>query len=530
MSVAVQFLDHKGMPIPKVSGSYQSAGAGFGNQLAEWVPPTQTADAALLPSLDLGNARSDDLSRNHGIASNGIQLHVDNIVGHLFRLSAKPRWKRLGISEEDARSLGSDIEAAWLEYAEDPVGCYVDAERKRTFTMMVRQAIGTHTRLGEIMAAAEWIDRPGTPYRTAIKMVSPHRVSNPYGSISNGRIRAGIETNRWGAGVAYHVRDHADNTAMSIFGDGMSQVWKRIQRETKWGRQQFIHVFEPTDDGQTRGANQFLAVMEQLHMLGKLQHTKLQNAIVNAMYAAVIESELDSSAAFEMIGSGAEGEKNITNWMTMMADYHKGANIRMNGVRIPHLVPGEQLKMHTSGNVDNGYGELESSILRWIAAGLNVPFEALARDYSKTTYSSARASMMEGWRYFMGRRKVIAGRFASMIYALWLEESIQRGIIKLPRKARFNFYEAKAAWCNAEWIGAGRMAIDGLKEVKESILKIEAGLSTYEQEMAQMGMDAQEVFAQQVREQEERKLAGLPPPSWIKMQQLDDGSPDPQSV
>ncbi|EHW94552.1 phage portal protein, lambda family [Escherichia coli DEC10F] len=36
---------------------------------AEWLPPAQSADAALLPALRLGNARADDLVRNNGIAA-----------------------------------------------------------------------------------------------------------------------------------------------------------------------------------------------------------------------------------------------------------------------------------------------------------------------------------------------------------------------------------------------------------------------------------------------------------------------------
>ncbi len=35
-----------------------------------------------------------------------------------------------------------------------------------------------------------------------------------------------------------------------------------------------------------------------------------------------------------------------------------------------------------------------------------------------------------------------------------------------------------------------------------------------------MGEDYQETFAQQVREQEERRDAGLPPPSWMQLQEL----------
>ena len=44
-----------------------------------------------------------------------------------------------------------------------------------------------------------------------------------------------------------------------------------------------------------------------------------------------------------------------------------------------------------------------------------------------------------------------------------------RKVITLPRSARLNFYEARHAWCYSEWIGMGRMAIDGLKEAKEVV-------------------------------------------------------------
>ena len=59
------------------------------------------------------------------------------------------------------------------------------------------------------------------------------------------------------------------------------------------------------------------------------------------------------------------------------------------------------------------------------------------------------------------------------------------------------------------------MAIDGLKEVQESVMRIEAGLSTYEKELALMGEDYQDIFRQQVRESAEREKAGLSRPVWI---------------
>ncbi len=524
----ITFLDGRGQPMTKASAnSYTGTGAGFGGQMERWNPQAKTADAALLPSLKSGNARAEDLVRNHGLASGGVQLHVDNIVGHLFRLSYKPRWRALGMNEEDARAFARDVEAAFTEYAEDPVGCWVDAERKRTLTMMIREVVATHATVGEGMGAAEWIDdQPGRLFNTAIKIINPLRVSNPNLQPDSNLQRAGVRMDRHGAARGYWVRNSASRSAGLGFGSGLGSEWTYVPRETSWGRQQFLHVFEPRGDGQTRGANQFLSVMEQLPQLATLQKTKLQNAIVNAMYAAVIESEMGSEAAFELIGG--EGDvASLQKWMGVVADYHQGADIRLNGVKIPHLMPGEKMNLMTSSNADNGFSELESSINRWIAAGTNTPYESLARDYRQMSYSTIRASQMEGWRFYMGRRKIIAARWASMVFALWLEEALDKRYLVLPRSARRTFHEAKGAWCNAEWIGSGRLAIDGLKEVKEAILLVESGFSTYEKELAKMGEDYQEVFAQQVREMAERRDAGLPPPSWVKALALAPDQQDP---
>lgn len=512
----IEILGPNGQPVRAGASSYQGAGSGFGGQLADWMPGLKTADAALLPQLNLGNARADDVVRNNAFASNGVQLHIDNIVGHMFRLSHKPRYQRLGVAEEDARAFARDVEAWWMEFAEDPDRCWLDAEEKSTFTMLVRQAVGVHTRSGEVMAAARWKERSGTNMRTCIKMITPKRVCNPNGGNDRDLLRAGIEISPDGAARAYHVRN---TSADGLFGDGMGYAWQRIAKRAPNGRLNFLHIFEPTEDGQTRGGNQFLTVLEQMQMLPKLQHTKLQNAIVNAMYAATLESDVGPEAAAAIIGADS-GSDMLTKFMMQVNAYHSSTNLKMNGVRIPHLLPTERLNLQTSGNVDNGYADLESSVLRWLAAGLNVPYEPFAKDYRQSSYSSARASMLEGWRYFMGRRKVIASRFGAQLFALALEEALHRKELVLPRGATRNFYEAKAAWCNCDFIGSGRLAIDGLKEVKEAVLRVEYGFSTYEKELAQMGEDYQEIFAQQVREQQERKDAGLPPPSWMQLQAL----------
>lgn len=81
-------------------------------------------------------------------------------------------------------------------------------------------------------------------------------------------------------------------------------------------------------------------------------------------------------------------------------------------------------------------------------------------------------------------------------------------------KSALQFSGSPKCLGNCDWIGSGRMVIDGLKEVQEAVMLIEAGLSTYEKECAKRGDDYQEIFAQQVRETMERRAAGLKPPAW----------------
>lgn len=488
---------------------YEGSGAGFSGQLKGWMPAPQSADAALLPGLELGNARAEDLVRNNGYAANAIQLHQDHIVGSFFRLSYRPSWRYLGIDEEEARDFAREVEAAWWEYAEDDT-CRIDAERKRTFTMMMREAVAVHSFNGEVFVQPCWSDADSRLFRTQFKMVSPRRISNPGNAMDSRERRGGVALDKHGAAVGYHV-------SSDDYPGSASRQWLYIPRELANGRPAMLHIFEPSEDGQTRGANRFYSVMQQMKMLDTLQQTQLQSAIVKAMYAATVESELGTRDAMEFIvgmGNGAPGSTGMETLLGQMVGWYAENQVKLGGAKVPHLFPTDSLNLQTAQDTDNGFSAFEQALLRYIAAGLGVSYEQLSRNYSQMSYSTARASANESWCYFMGRRKFIAARLASLMFICWLEEAVARNVIRLPRRARYSFYEARSAWGNCEWIGSGRMAIDGLKEVQEAVMLIEAGLSTYEIECAKRGHDYRDIYAQQLRETMERRAAGLQPPPW----------------
>ncbi|MGQ7790137.1 phage portal protein [Shigella flexneri] len=151
-------IDVNGVPL-RESLSYNGGGAGFGGQMAEWLPPAQSADAALLPALRLGNARADDLVRNNGIAANAVALHKDSYRRAHVSYQLPSELALAGDAETTAKSFVGEVEAAWSEYAEGMFG-EIDVEGKRTFTEFIREGVGVHAFNGEIFVQPVWIRKP----------------------------------------------------------------------------------------------------------------------------------------------------------------------------------------------------------------------------------------------------------------------------------------------------------------------------------------------------------------------------------
>ena len=132
------------------------------------------------------------------------------------------------------------------------------------------------------------------------------------------------------------------------------------------------------------------------------------------------------------------------------------------------------------------------------------------------------------------RKKMVADRFATWIYRLWLEEAINKNQIEtLKRRNVPNFYEGqnKDAYSACEWIGAGRGQIDEFKETQAAVMRIDNNLSTEELEIARLhGGDWRKVKRQRVREQQTDKRLKLEKTTKAgAMQPVNDAVDDDQS-
>jgi lambda family phage portal protein len=134
-------------------------------------------------------------------------------------------------------------------------------------------------------------------------------------------------------------------------------------------------------------------------------------------------------------------------------------------------------------------------IFRAISTGLNLPYEIVAKDFSKTNYSSARAALLEARRYFMVRQAWLARKLCQPAWDMLQEEAFLKN--QLPAGS---FYEKKSDWCRARWIAPGWQWVDLVKEAKSSEMAIDIGISSLADEAASQGKDWEEVLEQRARE------------------------------
>lgn len=493
-----------------VGGAYDGASR-FSRELAAWSPVVRSADQDLSYDKSLLDARVIDMVRNDGYAAGALAIHRDSIVGGIYRINAQPDWRVLDADEAWAEEFQEYVEKRFTLWAESPDN-WPDAARLNTLTGLVRLVVGSGVLADEALATVEWLRSSveRRPASTAIQMVDLARLSNPNDEDDTAHRRRGVERDYYGAPVAYHIR--STHPSESYWDDPNTFRWRRVPVRKPWGRLQVIHIFEQQRPDQSRGVAAMVAALKEMRMTKKFREITLQNAVVNATYAAAIESELPTETLWEQLGSGT-GDNGVERYLSALAEYTGGAkNLHIDGVKIPHLFPGTKLNLKPMGTPGGVGTDFEQALLRYAAASLGLSYEQFSRDYTNTNYSSARASMVETWKFMQARKKMFADRFASSVYALWLEEQINAGEIPLPAgKTAAHFYEGlnKEAYCKCEWIGAARGQIDELKETQAAALRLEKGLSTYEDEISRTGRDFREVFAQQAREKRMRQELGI---------------------
>lgn len=502
----------------KFSGPAYDAADIYGQHMQAWQPQLLSPDAELNVYRDRIVSRVRDIVRNDGWASGAITRVLDNAIGPHLRPIPKPDYRWLqqitgnkGFDHVWAKEYSRAIDAHWRTWASD-MGKWCDATRNMNFSQLAHVALRHKLVDGDALSVMQWLpERVGygmARYATAVLLVDPDRLSNPQHRFDTQSMRGGVEIDhKTGAAVAYYIRRaHAGDW----FSAAESMIWDRVARETPWGRPVVVHDYETDRAGRHRGGAGILTpVLSRLRMLVKYDGAELDAAVINAIFAAYIESPFDQQMVQEALDDGEH-----LNWYQQQrADFHDQQKFMMGNARVPVMFPGEKINSVDAKRPANNFAAFEAAVLRNIAAGTGLSAQQISNNWSDVNYSSARGALLEAWKTIDRRRDEFTFNWAAPIRSCVMEEMHAFDDLPLPKGAP-DYVECRAAYSRCRWLGAPRGWIDPTSEAQASILRMDGALSTLEDECAQQGLDFEEVLEQRRYEIGLFEEYNIPLPEW----------------
>lgn len=484
-----------------------------------WRPPLKSADAEILRDAGVVRARARDLERNHPYARQAVRASRLGVIGKRLRYSCRPDFRFLGIDQEEAIRWGQEWERIWESYAH-PTGAsvHLDAGRRMNFTAFMALAHDRDFTDGEHLITAEWDDN--RKWKTCFQAIDVDRLSNPNGYPDSARRKGGVELDDLSAPLGYHIRNAHPGDHALLDARASAITWSFVARETPWGRPVAQHVYEVQRAGQTRGMSEFASVIAAMKMGAEYTETALQAAILQASYAAVLQSQQNYKDALEVIDvTPPDTDGNVPSVADLALDnleaasaYYDQMQLRFNGAKIPVLWPNEELKLLTPGQSATSLGEFQKQATKSYAAGTGTDPIQVSQDYSEVNYSSAKMSVATNYRNYESRRERLIAQAAMPMVAAVFEEAIFSGAFKLPKGiSPADFFAARDALIRGTFLTQGAPNLDPVKEAQALAQEIGLGTATLMDAAAEKGLDYIDLLDQLARENQERLARGLPP-------------------
>jgi lambda family phage portal protein len=439
-------------------------------------------------------ARSRDAFRNHPIARGALTRSRTNIVG--TGLICRPRVDAdvLGLTSNQAKQYNRTLHQRWRAWAESPQHC--DWEATCDFYGLQGLALLSAMASGDLFALTPMQDRPGGTSPLKVQLIEADRVCNPRDAADNDSMIDGIALDN-GVPVGCFIRSQHPGETRRFTRVAEWSLYPYFGAET--GRRRVLHVWNDKErPGQVRGAPFLAPILEPLTQLSRYGGAELMAAVLQSMVTFFIEREsaqLDENGQpipfldgeFPKIGNGA----------------------------VVDLGPGEKANMANPSRPNAQFDPFFMAITKQIGAALELPVDELLLHY-QSSYSAARAAMLQAWRFYTLRRWILAQQFCQPIYSLWLDLEVASGRLSLPG---YSDPMRRMAWGRALWIGPSRGSMDEEKEAAAAETRIRIGVSNEAIETAQMtGEDWEDVYAQRLEEINRRKADG----SWIEQGQVQE--------
>lgn len=509
-------LNQYGQPLNTgryAAGPSRDAGA-YRGTIANWNPSRLVnMDAQIRERLTM-QRRAADLAANDWAAKSGIRTIADNAVGTGLVPKSSIPHKLLGISREEAVAIGEKMEWAfsvWSQQAHARGIIHFEDLQYVGITSVLRQGEMLHL---PVMLPLE----SGRAFGLAIQDISPTRLCTPADKRLDLSIKDGIEFTSYGKPQAYWLACPPPSLVpmdqQQLFSDSF------IRRAAHLGhRPNVFHLFRYEEEEQVRGVSALSNGMKLFR--------NLNDALDSELFAQVIAASFPVFIGLENGTAQMPLEVQETYGLSAQEPQERTMNIDPGTVVFGN--PNEKPYVLENKRPSANFPPFIEIVLRALAAMLGIPYESLAKDFSKTNYSSMRAALNEAWKLYMFYRRWYGRLYTQPIWEMVIEEAYLRNFLGLADaidalSPAAGFYEGRQYWCSATWVGPARGSIDPVKEIQATIMALEARLATYGEAWAERGGDFSDALP--VMEEELIALNKLPKPVAVSPQQATASKPD----
>ena len=424
-----------------LSGSYDAASRDSRTG-RRWFTFARSADGDLTGELPEIRKRSRDQVRNNPLAGGAIAQIVSRTVGTGMSLHPMPNRRVLGWDQqraEDWRNVARDEFNAWATSRHctlDGVGDFYDWQ---TLAFRTTLESGDGFTLLANAGTSQW------PIGLRLQLLEADRCGNPGAEMDRAGMYEGVQFDPvTGRRTAYHFYDRHPGGLELTRPPGR---W--VAAFTRRGTPAVLHHFRQLRPEQTRGVPHLSPVLDALKQLDRYTEAEILAAVISGMFTVFVKSDKpDENPVFAGQGTGSADST---------------GELKLDSGMVIGLNPGESIETANPGRPNTAFDPFVQAILRQVAIGLELPYEVLVKHFT-SSYSAARAALLDAWQFFKGRREWLVKSACQPVWEAFLEEAVAAGRISAP--GFFRDPLIRAAYCQALWTGDGPGSIDPVKDVE----------------------------------------------------------------
>lgn len=451
--------------------------ATYDRLVAGWITSSNSIDADIRAGLIAIRNRSRDLAQNNDYMKNFLRTVRDNVVGENgITFQAQVKMQRGNKLDEATNAL---IEREWARWCKADschtagIHHFVDIEQLLMWNL---------PKDGEYIVRFVYQAMGSSKVPLALEIVDVDRLDVDYNGRADGtgnEVRMGVEVNEWKRPVAYHfLSKHPSDISTGSFE-------ARAGRRIRIPADEILHRFIFEGANQSRGIPWVVSAIKRLHHMGGYEEAEVIAARGSASLMGFIESPEEEVSVEDDVQDGQS-----------VTEFEPGIFKKLN--------PGEKVSIPNVSRPGGQFDPFMRLMLRGVAAGAGVSYEALSKDYSQSNYSSSRLALIDDRSNWRTIQKWMIRSFHQVVFEKWLELAVLSGVLKLK-----GYETAPELYQGVKWMPRGWAWIDPEKEVGAYKSAVRSGFMTVTEVIAQGGGDLEETFDIREREMELAKEKGI---------------------